>query len=129
MALGRFSSLRSHSWHSLLEGCASPTDLLERAAAAGYQSLALTDTNSLSGIVDFVEAARRYPVRPIVGACLRHQNQRATALVAEAAGYRSLCRILHHCIFRTRPPSSPPWNSTARDYISWSTIPSSSSRR
>src|SRR5262249_45836129 len=72
----------------------SPAELLERAAACGYEALALTDTNSLAGAVEFAEAARRCGVRPLLGAHLRHQGQRATALVAESAGYRSLCRII-----------------------------------
>src|SRR5262249_39222857 len=40
------------------------------------------------------EMARQYGVRPLLGACLRQQRSRCVALVAERAGYRSLCRIL-----------------------------------
>jgi DNA polymerase III alpha subunit len=87
-------SLHTHSWYSLLEGVSSPDALLARAAACGYVSLALTDTNNLYGAVQFVEAARRHGVRPLLGACLRQHCAHCVALVAEAAGWPSLCRIL-----------------------------------
>jgi DNA-directed DNA polymerase III PolC len=71
-----------------------PDVLLARAAEHGFAALALTDTNNLYGAVAFVEAARRFGVRPILGACLRHGGRHCTALIAEPSGYRSLCRVL-----------------------------------
>jgi DNA polymerase III alpha subunit len=89
MADVRFAPLRVHSWYSLLEGVDSPRTLLERADACGYEALALTDANSLTGAVEFVQAARDFRVRPILGCHLRHrQGQQATALVADSAGWR-----------------------------------------
>jgi DNA polymerase III alpha subunit len=86
--------LHTHSWYSLLEGVSSLDALLARAAACGYTALALTDTNNFYGAVAFVEAAARYQVRPLLGACLRHQSVHCVALIAEPAGWSSLCRIL-----------------------------------
>src|SRR5438034_4778486 len=94
MATPRFTPLHVHSHYSLLEGVDSLDALLARAVACGYQDLALTDSNNLYGAVAFVEAARKYGVRPILGACLRHGRERCTALIGEEAGYQSLCRIL-----------------------------------
>jgi DNA-directed DNA polymerase III PolC len=87
-------SLHTHSWYSLLEGTSAPEALLERAAALGYTALALTDTNNLYGAVAFADAAPRHGVRPLLGACLRHQHERCVVLVGERSGYRNLCRIL-----------------------------------
>jgi DNA-directed DNA polymerase III PolC len=87
-------SLHTHSWYSLLEGVSSPEALLRRAAALGYEALALTDTNNLYGAVAFAELARTLGVRPLLGACLRQERSRCVALIAERSGYRSLCRIL-----------------------------------
>jgi DNA-directed DNA polymerase III PolC len=92
--MARFACLRAHSWFSLLEGTASPAALLERAEELGYGSVALTDTNNLHGAVAYLEAARGSKVRPILGAHLRQQSQRATALIAEPAGWHSLCAII-----------------------------------
>src|SRR5262249_5559888 len=86
--------LHVHSWYSLLEGVSSPQALLQRAAGCGYTALALTDANNLYGAVEFTELAHRYGIRPLLGACLRQQRNRCVALVAEQAGYRSLCRVL-----------------------------------
>ncbi|HLJ94996.1 MAG TPA: DNA polymerase III subunit alpha, partial [Gemmataceae bacterium] len=86
--------LHVHSWYSLLEGATSPQAYLRRAATCGYTALALTDSNNLYGAVEFTEQAHRYGIRPLLGACLRQQRTRCVALIAEQAGYRSLCRIL-----------------------------------
>lgn len=87
-------SLHTHSWYSLLEGVSSPATLVQRAVEGGHTALALTDTNNLYGAVAFVELAARAGLRPILGACLRHEGRRAVALAADHAGYRNLCRIL-----------------------------------
>jgi DNA-directed DNA polymerase III PolC len=94
-------SLHTHSVYSLLEGVAGLEELLGRAAACGQGALALTDTNNLYGAVAFSTLAHRHGIRPLLGACLRQQRSRCVALIAERAGYRSLCRILsrlHLCI-------------------------------
>ncbi|MCI0465071.1 MAG: PHP domain-containing protein [Gemmataceae bacterium] len=87
-------SLHTHSWYSLLEGVSSLERLVERAASCGHRALALTDSNNLYGVVPFTELARCRGIRPLLGACLRRQRERCVALVAEYAGYRSLCRVL-----------------------------------
>ena len=87
-------SLHTHSWYSLLDGVSSLDALFRRAADNGNTALALTDTNNLYGAVAFVQRAAKYPVRPILGACLRQNRTRCVALVAEPAGYRNLCRVI-----------------------------------
>src|SRR5947209_14970643 len=86
--------LHVHSWYSLLEAASSPEALLDRAAACGYSALALTDTNNLYGAMAFTEDAVQRGIRPILGACLRQNSARCVALIADASGYRSLCRII-----------------------------------
>jgi DNA polymerase III alpha subunit len=86
--------LHTHSWYSLLEGASSPDALLDRAAAHGYTSLALTDTNNLYGASAFVESANRIGIRPLLGARLRQNRWRCVALIADRTGYRNLCRVL-----------------------------------
>src|SRR5262249_50317253 len=87
-------SLHTHSWYSLLEGVTSIEGLVDRAAASGYRALALTDSNNLYGAVRFTELAHRHGIRPLLGACLRQHRSRCVALIAERAGYRSLCRVI-----------------------------------
>jgi DNA polymerase-3 subunit alpha len=90
----RFVPLHTRSVFSLLEGVDRPETLLGRAADLGYDALALTDNNSLAGAVAFAEAAGRFGIRPILGARLHREPQRATVLIAEPSGYRSLCKII-----------------------------------
>ena len=107
--------LHVHSWYSLLEGLSSPEALLERAAACGYDSLALTDTNNLLGAMAFVEQAAPLGIRPLLGARLQQQEVRCTALVAQHSGYHNLCRILSRLHLSTAPASGgrkPPDDST-----------------
>jgi DNA-directed DNA polymerase III PolC len=86
--------LHTHSWYSSLEGVSSPEQLIKHALAGGHTALALTDTNNLFGAVPFFNLAVRHGLRPLLGACLKQQRSRCVALVADRAGYRSLCRVL-----------------------------------
>jgi DNA-directed DNA polymerase III PolC len=95
--------LHVHSWYSLLEGVSSPPALLGRAAACGYATVALTDSNNLYGAVAFAEEARRHGVRPVLGACLRQRRTQCVALIADRTGYRNLCRVLSRLHLSTEP--------------------------
>jgi len=66
-----FTHLNTHSYYSLLRGTASPEALCQAAKSAGFEALALTDTNGLYGLVLFLEAAKVAGIRPIVGAEIR----------------------------------------------------------
>ncbi|HDH57327.1 MAG TPA: DNA polymerase III subunit alpha [Bacteroidetes bacterium] len=89
-----FVHLNLHSHYSLLRGTASPEELCQAVKAQGMDTLALTDTNGLYGLVQFLEAAKDHGLRPIVGAEIRTGNERAVALVKDRQGYSNLCRIL-----------------------------------
>ena len=86
------------SWYSLLEGFDSPESVVERAAALGYESVALTDVNSLMGIPSFVDAASKVGIRPITGATLAHPGlprlSRLVVLAGSMGGYGELCSLI-----------------------------------
>src|SRR5579884_461620 len=69
------AALHTHSCYSLLEGVSGPEVLLSRAAAGGYQAVALTDANNLLRAVAFADPAVRHGVRPLLGACPRRLRQ------------------------------------------------------
>ena len=47
----RYAELHCHSNFSFLRGASHPVELVQRAAELGYEALALTDRNSLAGVV------------------------------------------------------------------------------
>src|SRR5579884_1245318 len=98
------AALHTHSCYSLLEGVSGPEVLLSRAAAGGYQAVALTDANNLLGAVAFADAAVRHGVRPLLGACLRQGRTRCLALAADRGGYANLCRVLSRLHLQTDTP-------------------------
>nr|CAB3448083.1 unnamed protein product [Digitaria exilis]CAB3504538.1 unnamed protein product [Digitaria exilis] len=57
--------LHAHSTRS--DGTLSPAELVERAHRNGVKVFALTDHDTMAGVKEAVEAARRYPIRIIPG--------------------------------------------------------------
>ncbi len=91
---GAFVHLHVHSHYSFLWGTHSMEGLCAGAAKAGMESLALTDTNGLYGLIRFLDAARRHRIRPLVGALVKTDAESAVVLVKTARGYELLCKLL-----------------------------------
>jgi error-prone DNA polymerase len=69
--------------------------LVLRAAQLGQPALALTDTNSVTGVVSLAKRCAKAGVKPI-GGCeiILEGGHRLTLLMDGPQGWRSLCRIL-----------------------------------
>ena len=90
-----YAELHCHSYFSLLDGAASPEDLVTQAAALGLRSLALTDHDSLAGAVRFWKAAQRTGVHAVIGAEVTLAGGHHLTLLAETqSGYSNLCQLL-----------------------------------
>jgi len=99
-----YVELHMHSNYSLLEGGSSIDELLLQAKKMGYQSIALTDHNSLSGAMEFAQGAKKIGIRPIIGleldvigdptdllnAEIKHH---VTLLAENSIGYSNLCKL------------------------------------
>ena len=87
-------TVRSH--YSLMWGTAPVEALCRAARRLGYRRLALTDTDNLYGLWDFLAACRREGLTPVVGAEITdpHGPQRAVCLVKNRRGWRNLCRLI-----------------------------------
>ena len=87
--------LHAHSCYSFLDGASQPQELAQRAAELGYETLALTDHDSLSGSLEFAHAARESGLQPVTGCELTlADGHHLTLLVETEQGYRNLCRLL-----------------------------------
>ncbi|MGD2102980.1 MAG: DNA polymerase III subunit alpha [Acidimicrobiia bacterium] len=62
-----FAHLHLHTEYSLLDGAARIGDVVAAAAAMGQPAIGITDHGNLYGVVDFVKAARRHSIKPVVG--------------------------------------------------------------
>jgi error-prone DNA polymerase len=104
-----YPELHAHSCFSFLDGASQPEELAERAAALGYEVVALTDHDGLCGSLAFAHAAREVGLRAITGAEITLTGgAHLTLLVEDAAGYRNLCRLLTaaHADDRRAPAAS-----------------------
>lgn len=90
--------LNVHSYFSLGAGTASPSTLVERAAALGYRHVALTDDLSVAGGVELFQAARKHGIRALIGATVpvsvNGEAYPFVLLAASRGGYGTLCRLL-----------------------------------
>ena len=90
-----YAELQCASHFSFLRGASACEELFAQAAACGLKALAVTDRNSLAGIVRAHEAAKAVGVRLIVG-CRVVLDDGAEVLVypTDRAAYSRLCRLL-----------------------------------
>lgn len=89
-----FVHLHVHSHYSFCRGASSIEALVDAALERGMTELALTDINGVYGLVRFLQYSAERGVRPVVGAELRAEGERATLLVRNREGYSLLCRIV-----------------------------------
>jgi error-prone DNA polymerase len=89
-----FIHLHVHSNYSFCRGASKIEALVDAALARGMPAMALTDINGLYGLVWFLQYAAERGLRPIVGAELRTETERATLLVRNRDGYATLCHLI-----------------------------------
>src|SRR5258708_38763626 len=80
-AAHRYAELEVTSNYTFLTGASHPEELVQRAAGLGLEALAITDTNSLAGIVRAHTAAKESGVPVIVGCRLRLVRPRGLGLL------------------------------------------------
>src|SRR5437763_4452619 len=109
-----YVELHCHSAFSFLDGASLPDEVVPTALELGYDALALTDHNSVSGSMEFAVAAQALGLRAVHGTELDLDDGRhLTLLVEDARGWSNLCRILTRAHAHTRegrpgaPPSAP----------------------
>jgi error-prone DNA polymerase len=91
----RYAELQVTSHFSFLRGASSCEELFAQAAYLGIEALAITDRNSLAGIIRSYEAAKTSGIRLIVG-CRLDLAEGVSFLVypTDRPAYARLCRLL-----------------------------------
>src|SRR5258708_38226573 len=91
----RYAELQVPTNFSFLRGAARPDELVVTAAALGHQAIAITDRNSLAGIVRAHHAAKEVGIRLVVGC--RLDLRAGTSLLTfpeDPTAYGRLTRLL-----------------------------------
>ena len=91
----RYAELQVTSHFSFLRGASSCHELFAQAAHLGIEALAITDRNSLAGVIRAYEAARNTGLRLIMG-CRLDLTDGTSFLVypTDRPAYARLCRLL-----------------------------------
>ncbi len=123
-----YVELHAHSAFSFLDGASLPDELAAAAAGLGYEAMALTDHNGVSGSMEFAMAANPLGLRAIhgveidvcepgdgragppgpVGGVRAGPTRHLTLLVEDDQGWRNLCRIVTRAHVHDRDPREPP---------------------
>jgi len=104
--MAEFTHLHLHTEYSLLDGACDVYKLVDRVAALGQKSVAMTDHGNIYGAVHFFDAAKSKGVKPILGCELYiskkadhrepgegDENNHLLVLAQNEEGYRNLIRI------------------------------------
>ena len=99
----RYAELHCRTNYSFLEGASHPDELVQRAAELGLDALAITDRNSLAGVVRAHLAAKEAGLKLLIGAHVTPTDAPPVVLLAtDRVAYGRLCRLL--TIGRRRAP-------------------------
>src|SRR5438270_13666059 len=80
---------------SFLRGASHPDELVVRAAELGYRAIAVTDRDSLAGVVRMHVAAKEIGIKIVVGARLTFVDcPQLFVWPSDRAAYGRLCRLL-----------------------------------
>ena len=89
--------LHCHSGFSFHAGVCTVKELVHRAKTLGMQSVALTDTNRMSGLILFYLECVQQGIKPILGVELtnpREPGEHIVLLAKNAEGYGDLCEVI-----------------------------------
>lgn len=91
----RYAELHCKTNFSFLEGAAHADELVARARELGYQALAVTDRNSLAGVVRAHTAAKEAGLKLLIGAEIHPLDAPAVVLWAtDRKSYGRLARLI-----------------------------------
>ena len=92
----RYAELHALSNFTFLRGASHPEELVETAAALGYEALAITDECTMSGIVRAHTAAKQHGLKKLIVGSELHlrSGRKLVALAQNGKGYAALCALI-----------------------------------
>ena len=92
--------LHVHSEYSLTESCIKIEKLVKKAADLKYRAIALTDHNTMAGLVSFYRLCRQYNLKPILGLEVDITGlsvaDQIVLLAENNTGYENLLQLASH---------------------------------
>jgi DNA polymerase III subunit alpha len=121
---------RSFSHHSLLSSLPQILPLIQNAKEKGYTTIAITDEDTGSGLIEFYDACKKEGIKPVLGATLRIPNQskenkvfgrnksfsKIAILAKNELGYRALLELIS--LART-VQEEPAYHITSKNLIKY----------
>ncbi|HEY6774296.1 MAG TPA: PHP domain-containing protein, partial [Oxalicibacterium sp.] len=93
--LPAYAELHCRSNFTFLQGASHPEELVERAVALGYDSLAITDECSLAGVVRAHVKAKQHGLHLIIGSeIILSCGTRLVLLATNLNGYGNLSELI-----------------------------------
>jgi len=115
-----FCHLHIHSEYSLLESSVKIKNLIDMAKKYCMKSVALTDTASMHGIIEFYREAYINNIKPLLGAeiiVVKNGVVSSFILIAKnIKGYENLCSITSHSNLSNKNCPSPTDFSIIKDF-------------
>jgi DNA-directed DNA polymerase III PolC len=100
--------LNCHSYYSLLYGTMPVDQLVQKAVAAGVETIALTDINNSTAIPEFAGECEKNNIRPVAGIEFRKGNELLYIGIARNnSGLRELNEMLTRCNIEGSDPPCP----------------------
>ncbi|MFD1770074.1 error-prone DNA polymerase [Sphingobacterium suaedae] len=112
-----YIELQTTSNFSFLRGASHPDELIKQAATLGYEAIAMTDRNSLAGIVRAHVAAKKWNIRLILGCRVDLMDGHSLlAYPINKKGYGNLCTLLTKGNLRAEKGSCHLYKSDVYDH-------------
>ena len=100
--------LNCHSYYSLRYGTMSVEQLVQKALAAGNDTIVLTDINNSTGIPEFAGECSKNNIRPVAGIEFRNENElQYIGIARNNNGLRELNSFLSDLNFSNSPIPFP----------------------
>jgi len=89
--------LHVHTNFSLLQGTIRIDDLIKTCLNQNINSIAVTDTNAMNGLIQFAKKCYEANINPVLGTCITEKDNEKKYIIFLAknyAGYSDICKII-----------------------------------